>query len=56
MPQFSGAPGGARGSEPRRTRADDEHVAMRVLVLVTIGIGFLRRATHASRAPDEALV
>ena len=50
------AAGGERRHEPGRPGADHQHVAVRVHVLVAIGIGLARRPPQPRRAADHALV
>ena len=52
----AGMRGGASGGEARGTRADHEHVAMPVLMLVGIGIRLARGAAHARGMADQVLV
>ena len=47
---------GARRGKSRWARADDEHVAVRVLMLVVIRIGCARGAAHPGSAADHVLV
>jgi hypothetical protein len=49
------AAGGVRRREPGRPGADDEHVAMQVRFLVSVGVGRARGPAEAGRAPDERL-
>src|SRR5207248_7973625 len=46
----------ARRGESRRSAADDQDIAMRVLMLIAVGIGLARRASHTGGGADEALV
>ncbi len=46
----------ARRCEPRGAAADDQHVAVRVAMLVAVGIGRARGAAHAGDASDPVLV
>ncbi len=48
--------GGQRRGKTRRPAADDEDVAMRVALLVMIGIGIGRRLPHSGGAADQMLV
>jgi hypothetical protein len=47
---------GPRGSQARHAPADDEHVAMGILMLVVSRIGFARCAAHARGAADGVFV
>src|SRR5207249_6069934 len=48
--------GAARGGKARRPAADDEHAAVRVLLLIAIGVGLRGGAAQSGGATDEMLV
>ena len=50
------AAGGERRGEAGRAAADHQHVAMRMAVLVAVGVGRRRRLAQARGAADRALV
>jgi len=50
------APRGESGGETRGTAADDQHVAVRVHLVVEVRITLLRRDAEACRLADEVLV
>ena len=52
----TGARGGQRGGQPRRTGPDDKHVAVRKGLVVTIGVAGRRRSAEAGGVADEILV